>query len=41
MSVDELMKFQGYDKIDREMLEKNLDAVYVYDDGRVEIVWKV
>lgn len=40
MSVDELMRLQGYDKIDREMLEKNLDAVYVHDDGRVEILWK-
>lgn len=40
MPVDELMKFQGYDKIDREMLEKNLEVVYVHDDGRVEICWK-
>lgn len=41
MSVDELLRLQGYDKIDRAMLEKNLDAVYVHDDGRVEICWKV
>lgn len=38
--LDDLMKYQGYDKIDGELLEQNLDAVYVYDDGRVEICWK-
>lgn len=38
--LDELMKYRGYDRIDRELLEQNLDAVYVYDDGRVEICWK-
>lgn len=38
--LEDLMKYQGYDKIDRELLEQNLDVVYVNDDGRVEICWK-
>ena len=30
----------GYEKLTEEMLEKYVDGIYVYDDGRVEVEWK-
>ena len=34
------MKYLGYEKLTREMLEENVQGIYVYDDGRVEVEWK-
>lgn len=34
------MEFLGYEKLTEEMLEKYVDGIYVYDDGRVKIKYK-
>lgn len=39
--VEQMMKFLGYEKLDREMLERYVEGIYVYDDGRVEVEWKI
>ena len=39
--VEQMMEYLGYEKLTREMLEEYVEGVYVYDDGRVEIRWKV
>lgn len=38
--VEQMMEFLGYEKLTEEMLEKYVDGIYVYDDGRVEVEWK-
>ena len=35
--VEHVMEYLGYEKLTREMLEKYVDGIYEYDDGRVEI----
>lgn len=35
--VEQMMEFLGYEKLTEEMLEKYVDGIYVYDDGRVKI----
>lgn len=39
--MEQMMEYLGYEKLTREMLEKYAEGVYVYDDGRVEIRWKI
>ena len=38
--VEQMMEFLGYEKLTEEMLEKYVDGIYVYDDGRVKIKYK-
>ena len=38
--VEQMMEYLGYEKLTEEMLEKYVDGIYVYDDGRVEVEWK-
>lgn len=38
--VEQLMKYLGYEKLTREMLEEYVEGVYVHDDGRIEMKWK-
>lgn len=33
------MRYMGYERLTRELAEQYLDIVYVYDDGKVEMVW--
>ena len=35
-----MLKYLGYEKLTREMLEEYVQGIYVYDDGRVEVEWK-
>lgn len=37
---EQMMEYLGYEKLTPEMLEKYVDGIYVYDDGRVETEWK-
>ena len=39
--VEQMIEFLGYEKLTREMLETYVEGIYVYDDGRVEVEWKV
>lgn len=41
ISVDQIVELMGDTILVREMVEKYLDVVYVYDDGRVDIKWKI
>lgn len=36
--VEQMLKYLGYEKPTREMLEEYVQRIYVYDDGRVERV---
>ena len=36
--VEQMLKYLGYEKLTREMLEEYVQGIYVYDDGRVERV---
>ena len=38
--MEQMMEYLGYEKLAEEMLEKYVDGIYVYDDGRVEVEWK-
>lgn len=38
--VDQMMKYLGYEKLTREMLEEYVEGVYVHDEGRIEVRWK-
>ena len=38
--VEQMLKYLGYEKMTREMLEEYVQEIYVYDDGRVEVEWK-
>ena len=38
--VEQMLKYLGYEKLTREMLEEYVQGIYVYDDGRVEMEWK-
>ena len=38
--VEQMLKYLGYEKLTREMLEEYVQGIYVYDDGRVEMIWK-
>lgn len=38
--AEQMMEYLGYEKLTREMAEQNLEVIYVYDDGRIEIQWK-
>ena len=38
--VEQMMENLGYEKLTEEMLEKYVDGIYVYDDGRVKIKYK-
>ena len=35
--VEQMLKYLGYEKLTREMLEEYVQGIYVYDDGRVEV----
>ena len=35
--VEQMMEYLGYEKLIEEMLEKYVDGIYVYDDGKVEV----
>ena len=37
--VEQMLKYLGYEKLTREMLEEYVQGIYVYDDGRVEVEW--
>lgn len=39
--VELMLKYLGYEKLTREMLEEYVWGIYVYDDGRVEVEWKI
>ena len=39
--VEQMMEYLGYEKLTREMLEEYVEGVFVYDDGRIEIKWKL
>ena len=38
--LDQMMKYLGYEKLTREMLEEYVEGVYVHDEGRIEVRWK-
>ena len=38
--VEQMLKYLGYEKLTREMLEEYVSGIYVYDDGRVEVEWR-
>ena len=38
--VEQMLKYLGYEKLTREVLEEYVQGIYVYDDGRVEMEWK-
>ena len=38
VAVEQMMKYLGYKKLTRKMLEEYVQGIYVYDDGRVERV---
>ena len=38
VAVEQMLKYLGYKKLTREMLEEYVQGIYVYDDGRVERV---
>ena len=38
--VEQMLKYLGYEKPTREMLEEYVQGIYVYDDGRVEVEWR-
>ena len=38
--VEQMLKYLGYEKLTREMLEEYVQGIYVYDDGRVDVEWK-
>lgn len=38
--VEQMLKYLGYEKLTREMLEEYVQGIYVYDDGRVKVEWK-
>ena len=38
--VEQMLKYLGYEKLTREMLEEYVQGIYVYDDGRVEVEYK-
>ena len=37
---EQMLKYLGYEKLTREMLEEYVQGIYVYDDGRVEVEWR-
>ena len=39
--VEQMMESLGYENLTREMLEEYVEGVFVYDDGRIEIKWKL
>ena len=39
--VEQMMEYLGYENLTREMLEEYVEGVYVHDDGRIEIRWKI
>lgn len=39
--VEQMMEYLGYEKLTREMLEKYVEGIFVYDDGMVKVEWKV
>ena len=38
VAVEQMLKYLGYKKLTRKMLEEYVQGIYVYDDGRVERV---
>ena len=40
VSAEEMEECLGYRKLTREMLEKYVDGIYVYDDGKVKVKTK-
>lgn len=40
VSVEQMLKYLGYEKMTREMLEEYVQGIYVYDGGRVEVEWR-
>lgn len=39
--VEQMMEYLGYEKLTREMLEEYVEGIFVYDDGRVEVRWRI
>ena len=39
--MEQMMEYLGYEKRIEEMLEKYVAGIYVYDDGRGEVEWKI
>ena len=37
ISLEQMLKYLGYEKLTREMLEEYVQEIYVYDDGKVEM----
>ena len=37
ISLEQILKYLGYEKLTREMLEEYVQEIYVYDDGKVEM----
>ena len=35
-----MLIYLGCENLTREMLEEYVQGIYVYDDGRVEMIWK-
>ena len=40
VAVEQMLKYLGYKKLTRKMLEEYVQGIYVYDDGRVEVEYK-
>ena len=40
VAVEQMLKYLGYKKLTRKMLEEYVQGIYVYDDGRVEVEWR-
>ena len=40
VSAEEMEECLGYRKLTRKMLEKYVDGIYVYDDGKVKVKTK-
>ena len=38
--VDQMIEFMGFEKLTPEVLQKYVKAIYMHDDGRIEMCWK-
>lgn len=39
-TVDQMIEFMGFEKLTPEVLQKYVKAIYMHDDGRIEMCWK-
>ena len=35
-----MIEFMGFEKLTPEVLQKYVKAIYMHDDGRIEMCWK-